>query len=364
MTSHERWDVALRILFAVIGGLFTLFVFLLAQHQRTIADETAALAAEERKLAQAREIDLRERTSLLGSDALIQAFIGADITSACHAFRVLSGMSQAASDEGLEVLPQQVAQILAARRNIGTDCTLEAETSLGAASFDLAELRVEEAASIGTPQPAADSQDNWFPVVLSLKISTPNSLARAQAFADSVDDRLSRTGDSEVPKARIWETQISRSYAVTLGGPASREVADRLVKLAREQGVADDAFAQQNKGWVDVERQADPVTEVPLAGFDIFVHLPADRDSPERRRFLLAGLAALGGNVRGFDTQVNRFGIGVDHLAGNPQSETAARAVSDFLAGDPASGTPQPRPLKTLGSPSTAATTLGLWLDG
>lgn len=88
----------------------------------------------------------------------------------------------------------------------------------------------------------------WFAVVASYSLN-PEGLRLAQQRAVE----LTAAGQC----AQIWQTKISRNYAVVLGGQMTRDRAAQLVTTAKRSGLAEDAFSQRDRGWSLMKGSAD-----------------------------------------------------------------------------------------------------------
>lgn len=86
----------------------------------------------------------------------------------------------------------------------------------------------------------------WFAVVGSLKTKS-----EAIQLIDLL--KASKPESLKSFNFELYKTKISRLYAVTIGGEASKADAVKRAKLAREAGWVSDAFAQRNKEWVREE---------------------------------------------------------------------------------------------------------------
>lgn len=88
--------------------------------------------------------------------------------------------------------------------------------------------------------------EGWFAVVGSVRT------------IDEANRLVSRLG-SQLPASlvnqslKVYKTEISKLYAVTVGGETSKSDALHIAKIVRESGLVSDAFAQRNKGWNEVE---------------------------------------------------------------------------------------------------------------
>ncbi len=89
----------------------------------------------------------------------------------------------------------------------------------------------------------------WFAVVASVPLSQPDAVP---ALASSLSRRLM---DAGLPPLGIYETKLSKSFALTAGGPQTEEAAKELARRVRQAGIARDAFPQPNKSWTVSTRQ-------------------------------------------------------------------------------------------------------------
>lgn len=86
----------------------------------------------------------------------------------------------------------------------------------------------------------------WFAVVGSL-----HSVSEAEALIKKLKDNLPGTLTSL--ELQIYKTDISKLYALTVGGETSKSEAVARAAAIREAGLIPDAFAQRNRGWDKVE---------------------------------------------------------------------------------------------------------------
>lgn len=101
-----------------------------------------------------------------------------------------------------------------------------------AASKLPASLPADDASVVAAPQ--------WFAVVGSYRLDA-TGLANASAQAG----RAQAAGLC----AEMWQTRISRNYAVVIGTISDRPTALANMARARSTGLADDAFVQPNRDW-------------------------------------------------------------------------------------------------------------------
>ena len=100
------------------------------------------------------------------------------------------------------------------------------------------------AAAAAEAAEAPKSEAKWYAVVGTLPLSDPSAAA---ALAASLGRRLAEA-DITQPIV-LYETKISRSFALTLGGPQSQAQATALAARVRASGVVRDAFSQPDRDW-------------------------------------------------------------------------------------------------------------------
>lgn len=92
----------------------------------------------------------------------------------------------------------------------------------------------------------ASAAGGWFAVVGSL-----NSQSEAEDLVRKFQAKLPSALQSL--KLQVHKTDISKLYAVTVGGETSKSEAVKRAASVRESGMVPDAFAQKNRGWNRVE---------------------------------------------------------------------------------------------------------------
>lgn len=92
----------------------------------------------------------------------------------------------------------------------------------------------------------ASAASGWFAVVGSL--ISPDE---AEKLVQSLQPKLPSTLQSL--SLQIHKTDISKLYAVTVGGETSKSKAVCRASSIRESGLVSDAYAQKNRGWKRVE---------------------------------------------------------------------------------------------------------------
>lgn len=108
---------------------------------------------------------------------------------------------------------------------------------------DKTALQVAEAT-----QPVPQSSGNWTVVVHSYQ-SQNRTRAQRGACRTLLDIQESWPEGELKPEVEIYQTQISYSLAVTVGGFVSEADAKASADIIREYGIKDDAFAQVNRDW-------------------------------------------------------------------------------------------------------------------
>ncbi len=88
----------------------------------------------------------------------------------------------------------------------------------------------------------ASAAAGWFAVVGSLY-----SQAEAEELIGRLQPNLPRPLRSL--KLQVYKTDISKLYAVTVGGETTKSEAIGRATSVRESGLVSDAFAQKNRGW-------------------------------------------------------------------------------------------------------------------
>ncbi|MFN0140419.1 MAG: hypothetical protein ACKVQW_10095 [Pyrinomonadaceae bacterium] len=84
----------------------------------------------------------------------------------------------------------------------------------------------------------------WFAVLDSLPA---NDQRAAETRANERNEQLRRIGlNIEV---QLFKTKISNNFAVVAGGPVDQKAAFDLASTLRRNGIAGDAFAQQDREW-------------------------------------------------------------------------------------------------------------------
>jgi hypothetical protein len=91
-------------------------------------------------------------------------------------------------------------------------------------------------------------KDGWYAVVASFREFEKD---RAVAHAENLSKMIAAQDASL--KVEIYQTSVSRVYAVTIGGKQDRTKALELANWARGKGLASDAFAQIDRDWIRVD---------------------------------------------------------------------------------------------------------------
>lgn len=108
-------------------------------------------------------------------------------------------------------------------------------------------VKIYEATRADVRQMDQPQESKYFAVLASYPL---NKLETAKQAANRKLDQVKASGFQET--VELWQTQISRHYAVVVGGPMSQKKAMELVKTARSEDWADDAFWQVDKNWSHV----------------------------------------------------------------------------------------------------------------
>jgi len=102
---------------------------------------------------------------------------------------------------------------------------------------------LQESLKKGTSSVDSSSVDSsWFAVIASV-----STLQEAESLAN--DLRKNEPAELKGVQLGIYETKISKSYAVTVGRDTSRAEAFERTRIARKSGWVPDAFAQKNREW-------------------------------------------------------------------------------------------------------------------
>jgi hypothetical protein len=92
---------------------------------------------------------------------------------------------------------------------------------------------------------ASGGSGRWFAVLASLPEGNEKA---AKGHANSKLQQWKKSGGGDV-QIKLYRTKINRNYAVVVGGPMDQSSASSLVRQAKQLGVAEDAFVQQDKQW-------------------------------------------------------------------------------------------------------------------
>jgi hypothetical protein len=169
------------------------------------------------------------RTALRVSDAKLAAAL----ENLQVANRALEQASQAA------VTPGSQRQIAAAISDVSRS---QKDLAVVSASLKVATDKLPPASAaeqVAASKLVAEGT-GWFAVMGSYPLNA-SGLDAAQARIRQIQ----ATGQC----AELWQTQISRNYAVVLGSSTSRDGAALGVKRARTSGMAGDAFTQRDRDW-------------------------------------------------------------------------------------------------------------------
>jgi len=89
----------------------------------------------------------------------------------------------------------------------------------------------------------------WFTVLASY-----SSSQKEKAFQRKKELKKTLASQSQIYDVNIYMTEMSKHYAVTIGGELTKSDAISLAKISRNKGWASDAFAQINKSWYLIEQ--------------------------------------------------------------------------------------------------------------
>jgi len=174
-----------------------------------------------------------------------------DLRQARAALRVSDAKLVAALDN-LQVANQALQQAQKAAGSANSERQIAAaisDVSRSQKDLTIASASLKQVAAKLPPAPpaeqqavqqAAAAQTGWFAVMGSYPLD-------ASGLDDAQDQirRIQASGQC----AELWQTQISRNYAVVLGTSTSQGNATASVRKARASGMAGDAFAQRDRGW-------------------------------------------------------------------------------------------------------------------
>ena len=137
------------------------------------------------------------------------------------------------------------AQTAASSTNAPRIAAAISDVSRSQREVTIASASIKQAASKLPATTTAEEQPvqmpvGWFAVVGSYTID-----AAGLAKATEQQQRAQAAGFC----SELWQTQISRNYAVVIGSRSDRKSAARNIERARKAGIAADAFAQPDRGW-------------------------------------------------------------------------------------------------------------------
>jgi hypothetical protein len=105
-----------------------------------------------------------------------------------------------------------------------------------------ADLNIQVGAAEATEPATAESP--WHVVLASLAANDKSAACKM------AHEKLKIAQSEGLPeKIRLYRTKISDNYAVVIGEPMSRLDAVSLAVSARNKGLAEDTFAQQDRSW-------------------------------------------------------------------------------------------------------------------
>jgi len=200
-----------------------------------------------------------------------------------------------------------------------------------------------------TPNIKNEGFDYWFTVLGSYSISK-KGLKAAQRQVNKLKQNSQLI--NKTLSLQIFQTIISRNYAVTLGGLQSSSEAKSLAIEARRLGWAKDAFAQPNRNWI--------LYSTEYNRFQLFLHLGSSIKSPVLSEDTVRQTLELKGfHVVGVDYKIDEYGPGVDYFFKNDKkgAEQVAKVINELLP----EGTKFMNARKQRGNSKTKEGTLGIW---
>jgi hypothetical protein len=258
----------------VVAGMSTVIavgIWWYAQHQQALAEAQKEQAAALDKMAQKQQRDFDNNLALLratltensdkrdnitlfldvlpkdGADPLqklktdsLTAYCNDEMSNAnSRPGALLSLLCKANADKVSSLAQQQRADADQAARTAVSSGDAGAYVNSSAAATQVAGLAAVEAATDAT-----DSKGQWFAVLASLPLT---QVDEAMAVAKSLNAKIGAVvGACDI---HIYETKISRSFAITSGGPKAEAAAKARARLVRQSGLVADAFAQPNRDW-------------------------------------------------------------------------------------------------------------------
>lgn len=100
------------------------------------------------------------------------------------------------------------------------------------------ETRISEATK------PSESGNRWFAVIATFRNT---SVAQAKNAQEELSRHTNAAGINK--PVEVYLTKISKSFAIVIGGPMNKTDAIALVRKAREEKIALDAFAQIDREW-------------------------------------------------------------------------------------------------------------------
>lgn len=198
---------------------------------------------------------------------------------------------------------------------------------------------VSSALSLDTSAEATGQSDvddeGWLAVIGSFD-PTKDGYRSAVTFVSDTQRGFDLLGE-RLPEPRIWRTEVSNHYAVTLGGQMSWVQANTHAATARTLGIARDAFAQLNRQWQAADPPAPFIEDCKvLSDFTVFAHLGEiatggeSAPAPRLREGIHSLITGLGGEVK-FDTGVDEV-FRVAYARDNSDAQYAANWLAHGLA--------------------------------
>lgn len=153
-----------------------------------------------------------------------------------------SGVTKALCDEVSNFGQSFAGQKQAAATAQAVTAIQSQDTSAYLASSAAADLNAAVAASeAGAP---VDSS-NWYAVIASVPLTRPELVA---PLARSLDAQLRAAGQAP-GQVKVYETAVSRQFALTLGALTTQKEAKQRVSFLRRAKISPDAYVSPDRQW-------------------------------------------------------------------------------------------------------------------
>jgi hypothetical protein len=215
----KRLTIRIQLLLGVIGACLTL---VLGYGQYQIQRGQHVLATQQQRLQQ----DLEEQRNLMQTLTIAKEYLPLmdDPSQGKKARAIISRSATYFSSKYHNTFLAELAAELLESANVPRN--------------DKDVLQITEATA---PAPL---NEGWFTVVASFDVEQLDYARRKR-------DEIARQ-QNQYP-VEVYKTKISRYFAVTIGGRKTKLEAQALVRTARVNGWARDAFAQLDREWSRVE---------------------------------------------------------------------------------------------------------------